>query len=302
MEISVFEKPEILIIDDVKANSRLLAQRLGEDYECHISTSAREALEFLKENLPDLILLDILMPDMDGFELCRHLKEDERTRSVPVIFLTSLDHDDDEAKGLTLGAVDYIRKPFCIPVVKARIRNHIDLKKARDILEKQAFIDGLTTIPNRRRFDEVLDQKWQEAVEHKSPLSMILMDIDFFKKYNDSYGHQQGDDCLIQIGHILRRSLLRSCDCAFRYGGEEFAMILPDTSEQEAFDQAENIRKEVLMQHLPHRHSQIADYVTVSLGVALLVPTPDTRPCELLSMADSALYRAKEQGRNQVSY
>lgn len=298
----VGKKPNILIIDDVKANSRLLAKRLSDDYECQLAISGEEAFQLLADNLPDLILLDILMPDMDGFEVCRRLKDNEKTRAIPIIFITSLDQEDDEAKGLTLGAVDYIKKPFHMAIVKARIRNHIALKQARDLLEKQAFIDSLTTIPNRRRFDEVLAKEWQRACKKQKPISMILMDIDYFKNYNDNYGHQQGDECLIQIGYILKRMLQKKDELVARYGGEEFTMILPNISEEDAFERAEMIRRAVLMQHIPHRYSGISEFITVSLGVAQFNPSAEDHSEILLSMADNALYRAKEQGRNQVSY
>lgn len=298
----ISNKPNILIIDDVKANSRLLAKRLSDDYNCQLAISAQEAFQLLDKSLPDIILLDIIMPDIDGFEVCRRLKDNERTRAIPVIFITSLDQEDDEAKGLTLGAVDYIKKPFHMAIVKARIRNHIALKKARDLLEEQAFIDSLTTIPNRRRFDEVLKKEWHKACAKQTPISMILMDIDYFKNYNDNYGHQQGDECLIQIGHILRRMLKKKHGFVARYGGEEFAMILPKISEEDVFERAEMVRRAVLMQHIPHKYSSISEYITVSLGVAQINPEDESHPDRLLSLADNALYRAKEQGRNQVSY
>lgn len=298
----IITKPNILIIDDVKANSRLLAKRLGDDYNCHLATSGEEALLMLEKEQPDLILLDIIMPDIDGFEVCRRLKDNEKTRAIPVIFITSLDQEDDEAKGLSLGAVDYIKKPFHMAIVKARIRNHIALKQARDLLEKQAFIDSLTTIPNRRRFDEALNREWQNATIEQTAISMILMDIDYFKNYNDNYGHQQGDECLIQIGHILKRMLKNETELVARYGGEEFALILPHVSEKEAFERAEMVRRAVLMQHIPHKYSSISEYITVSLGVAQINPKESTHPETLLNMADHALYRAKDQGRNQVSY
>ncbi|EFL52152.1 response regulator receiver modulated diguanylate cyclase [Solidesulfovibrio fructosivorans JJ]] len=291
---------KILIVDDMRANTRLLAKKLSGEYECLTATSGMEALEVVHAQQPDLILLDILMPGMDGFETCRQLKDDERSRKIPVIFITSLDEDEDEAKGLDLGAVDYIRKPFRMPIVKARIRNHIELKRARDLLEEQAFIDSLTAIPNRRRFDAVLDKEWRRAQRNGAPLSLILLDIDFFKKYNDNYGHQQGDDCLRRVGWSLKESVRRAADFVARYGGEEFAVILPGTDTQGALDASDTIRLRISSLAIPHEHSSVAPHVTVSLGVATSYPERNHGPGEIIDAADQALYRAKEEGRNTV--
>ncbi|WED22884.1 diguanylate cyclase [Vibrio sp. JC009] len=294
-------KPKIMIVDDVKANSRLLAKRLGDEYDFHIVTSGKEALEDAEKLAPDLILLDILMPEMDGFEVCYRLKENEATKLIPVVFITSLDDEEDETKGLDLGAVDYIKKPFRIPIIKARIRNHIQLKQARDLLEKQAFIDSLTAIPNRRRFDEILEKEWYRAAREQASLSMILLDIDHFKQYNDSYGHQQGDYCLIQIGRALKESMRRASDFVARYGGEEFAVILPSVTEQEAVEVAKFISQRVAKLKIPHCDSNLdSPYVTVSMGVTSFKPSESDDPESFFSTADKALYQAKNSGRNQI--
>lgn len=299
MELS---KPKILIVDDVNANSRLLAKKMSDEYECYTAMSGEEALERIRMHSPDLVLLDILMPGMDGFEVCRRLKADGRTRDIPVIFITSLNEDEDEAKGLALGAVDYVRKPFRMPIVKARIRNHIELKIARDLLESQAFIDTLTAMPNRRRFEEIMDKEWFRAMRKGHPLSFVLVDIDFFKNYNDNYGHQKGDECLRKVGRVLKESLCRSSDFVARYGGEEFAIILPDTDEQGVQLITGNIRDNLLSLGIPHDYSDVAPLVTLSQGAATIMPEEGLEPEGLIEAADKALYRAKEYGRNRVEF
>lgn len=293
-------KPKIMIVEDIKANVRFLQKHLSEEYQCVAAYDGKEALSLVEEEKPDLILLDIEMPEMNGFDVCKALKNNDRTMGIPVIFLTSLAETDDETRGLELGAVDYVTKPFRLPIVKARIRNHIELKKARDLLEQQAFIDGLTRIPNRRRFDEVLEREWTKAHRYQTELSLILMDIDHFKQFNDNYGHQNGDICLQKVALAISTAVNRGTDFHARYGGEEFAVILPDTDEAGALTVAEAIRKELSSQAIPHEHSDTSTYVTFSQGIATTVPIEHQDPSELLKAADKALYEAKENGRDQV--
>lgn len=193
-------KPMILIVDDTPANIQVLAENLIKDYRIKVATSGKAALEMLvNAPLPDLILLDVMMPEMDGYAVCRHLKAHPPTSSIPVIFVTALNASSDEERGLNLGALDYITKPFYLPVVKARIRNHIRLKQTADLLEAMAWIDGLTGIANRRRFDQALENEWKRALRNQWPLAAILVDVDFFKAYNDNHGHGAGDLCLKQV-------------------------------------------------------------------------------------------------------
>ncbi len=294
-------KPVILIVDDVKANARLLAKKLSSEYDCLTAMNGEDALNAMASHPPDLILLDVLMPGMDGFEVCRRIKDNDRFRHIPVVFITSLEEDADETRGLALGAADYIRKPFRMPIVKARIKNHIALKHALDLLEEQAFIDGLTSIPNRRRFNEILDKEWYRAMRNNSPLSLILMDIDYFKTYNDNYGHQKGDDCLRQVGSALKGAMKRSADLVARYGGEEFAAILPDTDSQGALSAAGNIKDAFDGLAIPHEYSTAAPHVTVSQGAATFRPERSQSFEIIIRAADTALYKAKAAGRNQVA-
>ncbi len=294
-------KQKILITDDIPANITVLGEVLREEYEIIIATNGEKALEIAaSEDSPDLILLDIMMPGMDGYEVCRRLKEDEKTIGIPVIFITAKNEIDDETRGLDLGAVDYITKPFQIPIVKARVRTHLELKRKNDILENIAALDGLTGIPNRRQFDETVQREWLRCLRQGVPLSLIMMDIDFFKKYNDAYGHTAGDECLRRVALALKSSVRRAADLMARYGGEEFAAILPDTHSEGAAFVAERIRSSVESEGIPHEYSEVADHVTLSVGAATKIPQMDSTASEIIEAADKMLYEAKDGGRNSV--
>ncbi|MFV2081018.1 MAG: diguanylate cyclase [bacterium] len=294
-------KQKILITDDIPANITVLGEVLREEYEIIIATNGEKALEIAaSEDSPDLILLDIMMPGMDGYEVCRRLKEDEKTIGIPVIFITAKNEIDDETRGLDLGAVDYITKPFQIPIVKARVRTHLELKRKNDILENIAALDGLTGIPNRRQFDETVQREWLRCLRQGVPLSLIMMDIDFFKKYNDAYGHTAGDECLRRVALALKSSVRRAADLMARYGGEEFAAILPDTHSEGAAFVAERIRSSVESEGIPHEYSEVADHVTLSVGAATKIPQMDSTASEIIEAADRMLYEAKDGGRNSV--
>ena len=291
---------KILIVDDVPANIKLLGEALRTDHDIFIATSGEKALEIALNQLPDLVLLDVMMPEMDGYEVCRRLKEDDRTKGIPVIFITAKDQSEDELRGLEVGAVDYVTKPFYLPIAKARVNTQLRLRSKEELLERLANLDGLTEIPNRRSFDEYLDQEWRRARRNETPLSLILMDIDFFKKFNDNYGHGAGDTCLRQVAQALRGVLQRAGDMVARYGGEEFVAVLPETRLEAAAAVAEKMRAIVAALSIPHLFSEAGDTVSLSLGVADAVPAEGSSVAELLRAADSNLYRAKESGRNRV--
>jgi diguanylate cyclase (GGDEF)-like protein len=254
-----------------------------------------------REPHPDLILLDVMMPDMDGFEVCRRLMQDKDTHKIPVIFVTAKNADADEELGLNLGAVDYITKPFMIPIAKARIRTHIRLKQQADLLESLSLLDALTQIPNRRRFDETLISEWKRAARDETPLSLMMIDIDHFKQYNDYYGHGCGDSCLQSVASELCNSVSRPGDLVARYGGEEFVAILPDTDQASALKIAELMRQNIEMLGLPHAFPEVGAVVTISVGVATQVKVNPESSTKILSdAADKALYLAKEGGRNRV--
>ena len=295
-------RPKLLLVDDVRANLLLLKKLLGQEYDCAMATDGVSALEYALNDPPDLILLDILMPEMDGFEVCRRLKQHPQTAHIPVIFLTHLNEEEDEKKGLEAGAIDYIAKPFRLQIVKARVRNHLELKRRGDLLEQLAGLDGLTGLPNRRRFDATLATEWQRAQRHAHVLALIMMDVDYFKAYNDHYGHPRGDDCLRAIAHALAQPLHRASDFLARYGGEEFAAILADTPLEDALCIAEHMRCCVAEQAISHEFSSIAPHITMSLGVASCLPSSECSSSQLLAAADEALYQAKRAGRNRVAH
>lgn len=292
--------PTVLVVDDEPINIEILAEILGELYEIVFATSGTEALEMASSLHPDLILLDVVMPDMDGYEVCARLQELPRVADIPLIFVTSQDDYLAELRGLELGAVDYISKPISPPVVKVRVRNQIELKIARENMARLADTDGLTGLYNRRYFDQMLSGECSRLSRSQGCLSLILLDVDFFKQFNDTYGHQAGDDCLRGIGDVVQATLKRACDRGARYGGEEFACILPETDHIGAVRVAEELRATIAALMIPHATSPVAPYVTVSLGVVTDYGVTECLPQHLVALADKHLYAAKAAGRNLV--
>ena len=290
----------LLIVDDEPANISVIAKLFKQEYEVLAATNGEEALDIAEKCSPDLVLLDVMMPDMDGYEVCRRLRKNESTRNIPIIFLTAKRDAGDEEFGLNLGAIDYIVKPFDLAIVRARVRNHINLKQMSDLLGALAALDGLTEIANRRQFNEVFDREWRRGMREGSQLSLIMVDVDYFKQFNDHYGHGSGDGCLKQVACALVDALNRPGDLAARFGGDEFAIIIPGTDPEGAALIAERVRAGVEALAIPNVRSAVADHVTVSVGCATLVPAQDRQSEMLLNMADIMLYRAKEEGRNRV--
>ncbi|MBF0477702.1 MAG: diguanylate cyclase, partial [Deltaproteobacteria bacterium] len=284
----------ILIVDDEPGNIRILVELLRPYYTTRVAVNGETALRIAtSDNPPDLVLLDIMMPGMDGYEVCRRLKADPCTQHIPVIFITAKDSEEDQITGFETGAVDYVTKPFSPVIVKARVKTHVELKKLREFYESLSLRDGLTCIANRRRFDEYLSATWNLAKRESSPLSLVLIDIDHFKFFNDNYGHKDGDACLIRVAQTLGASLRRSVDLMARYGGEEFGCILPNTTLDGAMAMAERFRECILALQIPHAGSPTADYLTISQGVATVIPSSDSSPDNLIKAADAALYRSK---------
>lgn len=292
-------KPRVLIVDDQPANVRVMAEALSDLYEIFFATSGTKALEIAASSNIDLILLDVVMPELDGFEVCGRLKANPRTSGIPVIFVTAREETSDEARGFDVGAVDYITKPIRPPVVRARVRMQLELKHARDLLERLALIDPLTGIANRRRFDAALDEEWKRATRHGAWFSLAIVDVDDFKAFNDTYGHSRGDDCLRAIAHTLAGVARRPGDLAARYGGEEFAIILPEMDGESMYAQMQRLLGGVESLKLAHRQSRCSDHVTISIG-AVSVLAADGHALDILDAADRLLYKAKENGRNQV--
>ena len=290
----------ILIVDDAMTNIMALEELLKDDYEVHYATGSETGLEASKTLQPDLILLDVVMPGIDGFEMCMRLKQDPETRDIPVVFVTARNHIADETRGLEAGAIDFITKPFSPPIVRARVRNHLELARQRKVLSALSFIDGLTGVANRRKFEEVLETEWRRCGRQDQSLGVIMVDVDFFKLFNDNYGHQAGDVCLKRIATAQSENLNRGGDFIARYGGEEFVLLLPDTDIDGVRATAGRLADAVNKLAMPHGKSSVARHVTISLGGTAAAPHPDFTAEELVSFADRLLYRAKQTGRNKA--
>lgn len=289
--------PRLLVVDDEPTNIQALYQTFRDDHQVLMATDGAQALAVAREKLPDLVLLDVVMPGMSGHEVLTQLKSDEGTRDIPVIFVTAYNDTSSETQGLALGAVDFISKPINPPVVRARVHTHLTLKAQADFLRSMARIDGLTGIYNRRHFDERLDIEFRRAARSQTPLALALLDVDDFKKYNDHYGHLQGDDVLRNVAATLKATLKRPGDLLARYGGEEFVCILPEVHLAAAAGFAQTLVDAVHALHIEHATSRTAAVVTVSLGMSVYEPGQPGSAALLLAAADAALYRAKHEGR-----
>ena len=292
----------LLIVDDEKQNRLLLTELFGTTYKIIQAKNGVQALEKARQHRPDLILLDVLMPEMDGMDVLRELKRDDATRLIPVIFITALSSATDEENGLNLGAVDYISKPFHPPIVRVRVRNQLQLVHQRRLLEQLASLDGLTSIPNRRQFDATLLKEWHRCQRNQQPLSLIVADVDFFKKYNDALGHAAGDRVLQEVAATLRQAARRPGDLVARYGGEEFVLLLPETDATSAQALAEGLQQLLHSKAFAHPNSSLGPWLTMSMGGNTIVPSTTALDPEFFALADAALYRAKHQGRNQVRW
>lgn len=294
------KKGKILVVDDSITTIQLINNILKDEFEVYFALNAADALKTVYDVMPDIILLDILMPDMNGYEVIKVLKNDSLTKEIPVIFITAIDNVNNEVKGLEAGAVDYITKPIIGALLKARVNTHVELKKQRDILRTLSTIDGLTGIANRRMLDEYIDKYFKMCIRRAVPLTVIMADIDYFKFYNDTYGHVAGDECLKKIAHVIKDSLKRGYDLAARFGGEEFCCVLPETNCNDALKVVERIQNNVSKLKIEHKTSLVSEYVTLSIGVFTDQPDNNKTPASFLEMADKALYLAKNKGRNSV--
>jgi diguanylate cyclase (GGDEF)-like protein len=294
------EKYKILVVDDEKANLLVLHSILSGEYTVFTAKSGEEGLDRVAGDRPDLILLDIVMPGMNGFDLLKKLKDSSETRSIPVMIITGLDNEADEERGLLLGAVDYIAKPFKNAIVLARVRTQIRIVQQIRMIERLGLIDPLTDIPNRRCFDERFAMEWRRALREHKPVSFMMMDVDKFKTYNDVYGHPQGDVLLRTIARIFAAAARRPGDLAARLGGEEFGVLLPNTDLPTALGIAEEIRSGVAACRIPTAGGNDSTAATISIGVASTVPSAETAMESLIKQADGFLYTAKETGRNRI--
>ncbi|MCK0506626.1 GGDEF domain-containing response regulator [Aromatoleum anaerobium] len=293
--------PRVLIVDDERSNINILGNLLAPDYEVVVAIDGASALRRARAATPpDIILLDVMMPDMNGYDVCRLLKADAATRDIPVIFITSMGEEDNEAYGLDIGAVDYVAKPFSPAILKRRIQTHVELKRLRDHYQHLSATDPLTGIANRRRFDEAYAAAWQSALRRHEPLALIMLDVDRFKAYNDHYGHPAGDRCLQRVARALHGSLVRADDLLARYGGEEFVCLLPATDLAGGEAVARRLHRAVRELDLPHEHPEVAGRVSISVGVAVAWPAAGGEPERLVAEADLRLYEAKAGGRDRI--
>ena len=293
------KKYSVLVVDDENSNIMALTHILNPEYVVYAAKNGEKAIAAAEKHLPDVILLDIIMPEMDGYAALAALKKSEQAHNIPVIFITGLSNIADEEKGLALGAADYISKPFSPVIVKLRVQNQIKILEQFRIIERLSTLDQLTSIPNRRGFDIRMNMEWCRAIREQTPLSILIMDVDKFKTYNDTHGHQQGDVVLRAVAKVVTESISRASDFAARWGGEEFIVLLPNADLDGALHVAELIRISIGNEIIPCLGGTETK-VTVSVGVNALTPKPGSSCDEFLSGADKALYKAKESGRNRI--
>lgn len=293
-------RARLLVVDDQPANVQALYQALSADHQVLVATGGVQALALARAKHPDLILLDVVMPDLDGHEVCRRLKADPATRDIPLIFVSARSEEADETIGLDLGAADYISKPINPAIVRARVRTQLTVKRQADQLREMAFFDSLTGVLNRRSFDQRLRHEWLRALRTGVPLALVLLDIDAFKAYNDRLGHSAGDQALRRVAQALSSVLSRPADLLARYGGEEFVCLLPETYADGAQRVARRLEQAVQALAIAHPDSPVGTQLTVSQGVAAVVPKTGDEPTLLLDAADQQLYRAKQSGRARI--
>ncbi|RMG58334.1 MAG: diguanylate cyclase [Deltaproteobacteria bacterium] len=324
------ERVKVLVVDDRPENLLVMENILKPlDVEVLTAGSGPDALSLLVDHDVALVILDVQMPGMDGFEVAEVMRKNPLTAHVPIIFVTAISKEEQYVfRGYEVGAVDYLAKPIDTHVLLSKVRVFIqlyeqkrELKEKTEELERKiseleetkrkleelnrkledlSSLDGLTGIPNRRRFDELLEMEWKRSARNGTWISLCMLDIDHFKSFNDNYGHLEGDECLKKVAAVLKRGIWRPADVVARFGGEEFAVILPETDLEGASVVGRRLREDVEREKIPHRYSSVSDVVTVSVGVAGCIPPPGSLPSRLIEEADRMLYEAKKSGRNRV--
>ncbi|MEM9806288.1 MAG: PleD family two-component system response regulator [Cyanobacteria bacterium P01_D01_bin.56] len=314
--------PLILIADDDPVSNLMLSQVLEKDgYQVLVVKDGQAALAACEKKLPDIILMDAIMPVMDGFDSCQALHKIYGEGCPPILMITGLNDGESVDRAYDAGAADYVTKPFHWAVLRRRVRRSIqahfahqqltcaltqeqllrqELNLANQQLQLLATVDGLTNVANRRFFDDKLDQEWKRLRREKSPLGLILLDIDCFKAYNDNYGHLGGDQCLRQVASAIKDAARRPADVVARYGGEEFAMILPNTDLDGVICVAETVQENLHLAAIPHATSLVGSTVSASIGLTAMIPNTSDSPQTLIDWADKALYDAKSSGRSRI--
>jgi len=289
-------RARLLIVDDQPSIILYLSQIFTDEYEVFMAKSGEQALAFCHDTPPDLVLTDVMMPGMSGLELCKKLKQQPDTASIPVIFVSGNQHPEDETACWNAGGVDFVNKPVNPITLRNRVRSHLALKFHADQVHDLAFLDGLTGVANRRYFDDRLAAEWRHNLRSGAPLALILVDIDDFKRLNEQYGHQAGDDCLRRIAAALKEALSRPSDLLARYDGAAFACLLPETPSADAIAIADLLQAAVRSLHSGHQDSGVAPAVTISLGIAACLPDDGNSAASLLETAHANLLLAKQQG------
>ena len=292
----------ILCIDDESVNLKVLASIFKDHYNLVVCKSAKQGFKLALHETPDIILLDVLMPDQNGFELMEKLKQHPKLANIPVIFITGLQDAEDEEKGLMLGACDYIQKPFNYGIVRARVNTHLEIVRQRNLLQKFALFDSLTELPNRRKWQQDSIDYWQSAKNAQSAMIYGIIDVDHFKKYNDHYGHQQGDVVLRKITNSIRRTLFEYGGAIFRCGGEEFYFFFPACQQHSAETVLAACLKSVDILKIPHHAININTNVSVSIGAVQVTPNDKISVEQVMQQADERLYLVKNSTRNAVSF
>lgn len=306
------KKDTVLVVDD-EANNRLLLKTYltSAGYQIRLARNGEEAFQILRNEAPDIIILDILLPDMNGYEVCQRIKSNKSLTVIPVILVTALRGSEERLQGIEAGADDFINKPFNRMELIIRVKSLLRIKKLNEALEQKikeleiaqakmrqlAITDGLTGLYNYRYFRKQLQHEVSRAHRFHMPVSLLIMDIDFFKVYNDRFGHVNGDKILMQFSRLLYNNI-REVDCLARYGGEEFVLILPSTEKKSALIVAEKLRKIIENEYFPLAQKLPAGRVTMSVGVASIPEDTDDLE-DLIKLTDKALYQAKNSGRNR---
>lgn len=290
----------ILIVDDDKTNRRILKELVEDEARVLLAKNGIQAIEKATEFLPDLIILDVVMPDMDGFKVIETLKNKRETQHIPIIFITGNTSIEAEEKGLRLGAVDYISKPFHAGIVQARVHTQLQSSAQRKMLDELAHHDSLTGIPNRRHFDEVIEREWRNCMQAQQAITIAVVDVDYFKNFNDTYGHLAGDKTLRAVAQVLKSQMIKPRDFVARLGGEEFVVVLPETDSHRAESVLHKCINAVRELDISHSASNCESCVTISVGCYSIFPDSNSKPLDALDIADKCLYLAKDSGRNRI--